>query len=75
MLTIFMLASMLYNITQESVIRFIVFAVFTSANLFILPQIIDFEDFVVVFGRVTALLVVIGFLPILAFPLPLAHLT
>jgi O-antigen ligase len=59
---------MLYNITQESVIRFIVFAVFTSANLFILPQIIDFEDFVVVFGRVTALLVVIGFLPYLGLP-------
>ena len=68
LLTVSMFLSTIYNLTLDSLLRFVVFAVFTSINLFIIPQVIDFEDFLFVFGRITALLVLIGFLPYLGFP-------
>lgn len=64
----FSFSSTMYNLTLDSFLRFATFVVFTSANLFIVPRVIQFEDFLYVFGRITALLVFIGFLPYLGFP-------
>ncbi|WP_338729860.1 O-antigen ligase family protein [Haladaptatus sp. DJG-WS-42] len=51
----------------SNVVRFFVLLTFTTANLFILPQLISFRKFCNVGSRISAVLVVIGFLPYLGF--------
>lgn len=64
-LFIFVTIGVLSSPTTESVIRLFVLAVFTGANLFIIPRLIPLEQFLTACSRFAASLVLLGFLPYL----------
>ncbi|WP_161945985.1 O-antigen ligase family protein [Halalkaliarchaeum desulfuricum] len=68
LLSFSILLSTMFNLTASSFSRFGAFVVFTSMNLFILPKIIDFDHFLFASSRVTAGIVLLGFLPYLGGP-------
>lgn len=57
--------STVLNLGTATVVRFISLLVFTSITLFVIPKIIPIQDFLSAASRLTAVLVLIGFLPYL----------
>lgn len=53
------------NPKLSNVVRLIALLTFTTANLFILPQLLPFRQFCNVGSRISAILVILGFLPYL----------
>ncbi|MDB2276118.1 O-antigen ligase family protein [Halorubrum ezzemoulense] len=59
---------LLFDPDVINVARLLALLTFTTANLFILPSILPFNQFLSLTARVSAVLVAIGFLPYLGFP-------
>ena len=68
LLAFFIMVSTVSNLTIGSAFRLAVFLVFTSANIFIIPKVIGFDEFLYILSRITAVLVIIGFVPYVGGP-------